>query len=114
MSTLNYKDKILAAGAYAFFVPSLYIILTKKRRNKLSAFHAAQALLLWLSILIIFILLRVLLNFIWALSYLPFIEWLANLARLAILSYALYCSSRVFLEEKYQIPYLNALAEVLS
>lgn len=114
MNTLNYEDKVLAAGAYAFFIPSLYIVLTKKRRNKLLSFHAAQALFLWLSILLIFILLRTALSLIWALAYLPFLEWLANLGRLLILSYALYCGSRVFLEEKHRIPYLNFLAEALS
>jgi uncharacterized membrane protein len=114
MNTLNYEDKVLAAGAYAFFIPSLYIILTKKRRNKLLAFHAAQALLLWLSILLIFILLRTSLSLIWVLAYLPFLEWLANLVRLLILAYALYCGSRIFMEEKYRIPYLNFLAEALS
>ncbi|MBI5698994.1 hypothetical protein HZC35_01615 [Candidatus Saganbacteria bacterium] len=114
MNTLNYEDKVLAAGAYAFFIPSLYVILTKKRRNKLLAFHAAQALFLWIGILLAFIFLRLILNLIWALAYLPFLEWLANLVRLLILSYALYCGSRVFLEEKYRIPLLNVPAEGLS
>ncbi|MFA4906023.1 MAG: hypothetical protein WC645_05925 [Candidatus Margulisiibacteriota bacterium] len=114
MNTLNYEDKVLAAGAYAFFIPSLYVILTKKRRNKLLAFHAAQALFLWMGILLAFILLRLILNLIWALAYLPFLEWLANLVRLLILSYAFYCASRVFLEEKYRIPMINVPAENLS
>ncbi len=65
------EDKLLAAASYVFFIPSLYIILTEKRGIKFLSFAAAQSLVLWIPYIIFLVMLRIILNLIWSLIYLP-------------------------------------------
>ena len=105
------EDKLLAAGAYAFFIPSLYIILTEKRKNKFLAFAAAQSLLLWVAYTITVIILRVLLNLIWMFSYVPFIDHLVMLLKIGMWGYALFLAGKAIYGKTVRIPYLSGPAD---
>ena len=52
------KDKILAAIAYAFGVPALYLILSSKRKDEFLRHHGDQAFFLWVMILVLFFFFR--------------------------------------------------------
>jgi len=103
----------LSAAAYLFFFPSLYIILTDKRRIKLLAFHAAQALLLWIMAALALVLLRSLLNLIWVLIYLPWLDFIASILRLGLFAYIFFCGIKALNGEKYEIPWISKAAEAL-
>jgi len=52
------KDKLLVLVSYLFFVPSMYIILTKKRYEEYAGFQAGQAFVLWLLFLLLYATIR--------------------------------------------------------
>ena len=91
---ISNEDKMLCGAAYAIGIPALYIILTEKRKAKFTGFHGTQALFLWIGIVISWIVLRVFLDLIWNIVYLPFLGSLVSLAfSSAIVSDApLFCS----------------------
>ena len=107
------EDKLLAAAAYAFFIPSLYIILTDKRKVKFAAYAAAQSILLWLIYLVIFILLRVLLSLIWSVFYFPFFETVFTAAKMALWVYALYLATQALYGVNIRAPFISDLADKL-
>ncbi len=107
------EDKLYATAAYIFFVPALYIIFTKLRRRKFTAFHAAQALLLWITIFAVLVLLKFLLNLIWSWAYLPWLDFLGSLFKYSLFVYAFYCGAQTSLGEKYEIPWISKVAEAL-
>jgi hypothetical protein len=41
------NNKLLAAAAYVFFVPALYIILSDARRDDFLSYHASRAFYVW-------------------------------------------------------------------
>lgn len=45
------KDKFLVLISYIFFVPSMYAILSVKRDNQYTRYHAAQAFFLWIIVI---------------------------------------------------------------
>jgi len=113
MEDIRNDDKILSALAYVFFIPALYLILTDYRKTRFNAFHGAQALFLWLFIFVVFLLIRFTLNLIWSVYYLPILDVLGNLIKLALWIYAFYCGVKALYGEKYEVPYLAPLAKIL-
>jgi len=103
------EDKMLAAAAYAIGIFSLYIILTEKRKEKFTGFHGSQALFLWIAIVVIWIVMRVVLDVIWGIAYIPFLNSLARLMMLLMWIYALYCAYRSYMGEYFSIPYISDL-----
>jgi len=97
------KDKTLAASAYIFAIPSLYIVLTEKRRDEFIGYHGAQALRLWTFFCIIFFVLRFLVNLLWSFIYIPYLDLLEIFAALAFWIYALYCGLRSYRGEKFDL-----------
>ena len=98
------KNKTLAAAAYIFWIPSLYIVLTEKRRDQFAGYHGAQALLLWTCIFIIFFFTRFLVNLIWSLFYIPYLDLLEVFVAALLWSYALYCGIRSFQGAIFKLP----------
>jgi len=105
------ENKLLAAAAYAFFIPSLYIALTDKRKQKFLAFAAAQSIILWIVYILIFIVLRILLNLIWTISYFPILNQIVLFIKLTMWGYALFLASKAIKGESHPIPYLSNLAD---
>ena len=99
------KDKIFAALAYIFWVPSLYIVLTEKKREGFIVSHAEQALLLWIYIFLIFFALRFLINLLWSVFYIPYLELTEVLAGAGLWGYAVYCGYRSSLGLSFKIPH---------
>jgi len=111
MEQILNEDKILAAAAYAFFIPSLYIILTEKRKSKFLSYAAAQSILLWIMYLMIFILLRITLNLIFKISYSPIIDQAVIIIKLIMWGYALFLAGWAIRGESHPIPYISNLAD---
>jgi uncharacterized membrane protein len=89
------ENRLLAASAYLFGVPALYIILTGERKRPMVGEHGAQALLLWISFFAIFFLLRLAINLLWLLVYIPHLDYLETLAVLLMAGYAIRSAWRV-------------------
>jgi len=109
MEQIENEDKLLSASAYLFFIPSLFIILTDKRKVDFNAFHAAQALLVWLAFIAVMVLFRVLLGYIWPSVYFPLV-YFKRLISLAFGGYMLYCAGKAIYGDQYSIPYFTDLA----
>jgi uncharacterized membrane protein len=99
------KDKTLAALAYALWIPSLYIVLTPRRRAEYLGFHGGQALLLWTGIFVIFFTVRFLVNLIWSVFYIPFLDTLEVVTGTALWGYALYCGYRCLVGIEFRLPH---------
>jgi len=105
------EDKMLSGAAYAFPVlVAIYIILTDKRKDKFTGFHGSQALFLWIGIVIGWIVLRVFIDLIWSIIYVPFFGPLVTLVGMALWIYALYCGYRAYMGEYFTIPVIGELA----
>jgi len=94
------KNKTLAALAYIFWVPSLYIVLTEMRREEYVGFHGGQALLLWTWIFVVFFLLRFLVNLVWRFYYVPYLDVLEILFGFCAWGYAFYCALRLSRDQR--------------
>jgi len=101
------EDKMLAAAAYAIGIPALYIILSDKRKEKFAGFHGSQALFLWIAIVIYWVVMKVVLDVIWSIAYLPFLNSLVSLGGLILWLYALYSAYRAYMGEYFSIPYIS-------
>jgi len=106
------EDRMLAGLAYGIpVIVAIYIILTEKRREKFAGFHGSQALFLWIGIIIGWIVLRVLLDLLWSIVYVPFFGPLITLVGLGLWLYALYCGYRAYTGEYFAIPIIGDLAK---
>ncbi|MCX5750574.1 MAG: hypothetical protein NT099_02705 [Candidatus Saganbacteria bacterium] len=110
MIELFKNEKTLAAAAYLFGVPALYIILTDLRNNKYLSFHAAQAGLLWLSWIVAIVVVRILFSLIWLLFYAWPLDPLAFLVNLVIWGYIAFCGYRVYKGIDFEVPYITKIA----
>ena len=99
------KDKTLVAAAYILWVPSLYIVLTEKRKEEFIGFHGGQALLLWTAIFIIFFSVRFLVNLIWSFYYIPYLDLIEILAGAGLWGYAVFCGIRAYQGLTFNIPH---------
>lgn len=105
----------MAACSYLFFVPALYLILSDKRKTQYAALHAAQALVLWCAITVVFIGMRVVyLTLVFTLGYFWVIDIFMKLIHLAMWGYAAYCGYLAFKEKEVLIPYVSNLAYKLT
>src|SRR3989339_603779 len=98
------NDKLLAALSYVTWVPSLYIVLTDRRRQDYVGWHGCQALKLWSWIFVIFFGYRWLLNLLWTIFYIPYSEYTEFLLGLGLWIYAAYCGYRAYQKTDFQIP----------
>ena len=105
------KDKIqknaLIAACYAFFIPSLYIILTDSRKQEILAENAAQALLLWLSYFIVIWFLRAIILLSGLFVLFPILSIINAFFILLVAS----CSFKALRGEKIELPRLSGLAK---
>ncbi|MFA5034767.1 MAG: hypothetical protein WC500_03190 [Candidatus Margulisiibacteriota bacterium] len=99
------KDKTLAVLCYLTWVPSIYLVLTEKRRNDYLNYHARQALLLWTIIFVVFFAARMIVNSIWLIYYVPHLEVIETSVGFASFIYAAYCARRCYLGVPFTIPH---------
>ncbi len=97
------KDKTLAALAYILWIPSLYIVLTEKRHQDFVGYHGGQALVMWSAIFVIFFAVRFLVNLVWSLFYIPYLDTLEVLTGALAYGYALYCGYRCLRGEVFKL-----------
>jgi uncharacterized membrane protein len=99
------SEKVLVSLAYGLWIPSLYIVLTPKRRDDFLGRHGSQALLLWTASFIIFFAVRFLVNLIWSVFYIPFLDTLEVMTGAGLWGYALYCGYRAYVGIEFSLPY---------
>jgi len=98
------NNKTLAAAAYILWIPSLYIVLTEKRKEEFVGFHGGQALVLWTLIFLAFFLTRALVNLIWSFIYIPYLDLLEILVASVGWGYAVACGIRSYQGTMFTIP----------
>jgi len=103
------EDKMLCAASYAVGIPSLYLLLTEKRAEKFTGFHGTQALFMWIGYVVVWVVMRVAIDVVWSIVYLPVLSSLARLIMLLMWLYALYCGYRAYMGEYFKVPYVSDL-----
>jgi len=93
------KTKILAASAYLFGIPALYIVLALGKKDRELAEHGSRAMFLWCGYFLIFFGLRFLINFIWRFRYLPALEWLEIAVVLFLAGHAIFSAVKIFINK---------------
>ena len=111
-SNISDDDRILSGSAYAVGFTSLYIILSEKRRDPFTGYHGTQAMFLWMGIIVVWIGIRVLLNFLdsFGISF-AFLNWLGSLTIFLLWIYALYCGFRAYNGDYFDIPYITEISK---
>ena len=105
------EDRILSGAAYAVGIPSIYIIMTEKRKNGFVGMHGVQALFFWIAIMVLWIGMRVLLNFLDSVGvYFALLDALSSIAVFVLWVYALYCGFRAYMGETFDIPFISEIA----
>ena len=87
------------------WIPSLYIVLSEKRKGEFIGFHGGQALLLWTGIFVIFFAVRLLVNLIWSFFYIPYLDLIEVLVAFGLWGYALYCGLRAYQGLTFELPH---------
>jgi hypothetical protein len=98
------QSKSIAVLAYICWVPALYIVLTKLRKEEFVGFHGGQALVLWTLIFTGFFALRFLVNLFWSVFYIPYLDLLEVLFAFGAWGYAVSCGVRCAEGEMFTIP----------
>jgi len=96
---MNIFQRILAASAYLFGIPAIYIVLTEQQRKSFVRYHADRALVLWLIGFGVFFSLRMLIDFIWSKNYLPGLIYLEWTFSVLLCCYLVFCAIRALLGE---------------
>ncbi len=111
-SNMTNDDRILAGFAYAAGFPAIYIILSEKRKDAFVGYHGTQAMFMWIGILVAWIGVRVLLNFLDSVGiYFALLDSLSSIFIFALWIYALYCGFRAYNGDYFDIPYVTELAK---
>lgn len=110
MEKPGFNKRFLAALAYIFAVPSLFIVLTPRDKENYLGRHGRQALFLWLSIIIFWVLLRLVFTQINNLYYSVYFVYLSQLCNFAMWLYAAWCGLKAFRGETIEIPHISRLA----
>jgi uncharacterized membrane protein len=105
-------DRVISGFAYAVGFPSLYIILSDKRRDPFVGYHGTQAIFLWIAIVVIWIGIRVFLNFLDSLGIsFAFLNSLSSVVIFLLWIYALYCGFRAYNGDYFDIPYITEISK---
>jgi uncharacterized membrane protein len=111
-SNISSDDRILAGFAYAVGFPSLYIILSEKRKDPFVGYHGTQAMFLWIAILVIWIGIRVFLNFLDSVGiYFALLDSLSSMLIFALWIYSLYNGFRAYNGDSFDIPYVTEITK---
>lgn len=111
-SNITGDDRIISGFSYAVGFPAIYIILSEKRKDAFVGYHGAQAMFLWIGIMVIWIGLRVMLNFLDSIGIsFALFDSLSSLAIFALWIYALYCGFRAYNGDYFDIPYVTELTK---
>jgi len=106
---ISNDSKLLAGVSYAFGLPAIYVLLTDKRKEEFLFFHSAQAMILWIGIVLIWMLMRILLVIIWNVIYIPFLDNLVSLIGFAIWLFAVRFGYMAFKGRYFKIPYISKI-----
>ena len=80
-ANMSGDDRMLAGFSYAVGFPAIYIILSEKRKDAFVGYHGAQAMFLWIGIMVLWIGMRVFLNFLDSLGiYFALLDALSSIA----------------------------------
>ena len=97
------QSKTLAVLAYICWVPALYIVLTRLRKDEFVGFHGSQALIIWTLIFAGFFGLRFLVNLLWSIFYVPYLDLLEVLFAFSAWGYAVSCGVRCAQGERFTL-----------
>ena len=113
-NNIKLPDRVLIASSYVFAFPSLYIILSEKRKETALAFHAAQAMFLWMFIAAALVFLRIGVNYILSNINIPLLDKLVGFVSFILWLYAVYCAILFLLGKDVKIPLITQLTNRLA
>jgi uncharacterized membrane protein len=109
MTKDNNNNRFLAASAFLFFIPSLYIILTGKRKNPALCRVSSEALLFWISGCFAIWLVRLFIM----VTGLYFLAILKDLLKIVFLVLVVFLAAKAYQDKKHEIPYISSFVEKL-
>ncbi len=105
-------DRLLAGFSYAVGFPAIYVILSEKRKDAFVGYHGAQAMFMWIGIMVLWIGIRVFMNFLDSLGIsFAILDSLASIAIFCLWIYALYCGFRAYNGDYFDVPYITELTK---
>lgn len=107
------QDRFLAAGSYIILVSTLYIILSKYRKNDYLAFHAAQTLFFWLLIIGAFLGFRYTAFYLAPRSHMALFLNLSIISSIFLWSLSVFYGITAFLGGALELPLLSRAARLL-
>lgn len=111
-TNMSGDDRILAGFAYAVAFPSIYIILSEKRKDAFVGYHGAQAMFMWIGILVVWIGIRVLLNFLDSVGiYFALLDSLSSMLVFGLWIYSLYCGFRAYNGDYFDVPFITEITK---
>ena len=113
-SQLSFSEKALIVFSYILFFPIFNIILTDRRMNEQLAFHAGQAMFLWLFMIIVMVILKILAA--WGSVYvnMSFLGIFSGILFFVFWLYALKCSFVFLMGKKVSIPVVSDISDRLA
>ena len=102
---MRINDKLKVAFAYLFGIPALYLVLMDDKKSGYVSQHGRQALVLWVLFFLIFFGVRSLIDFIWGIIFIPFLNGLEILAVVGMAGYAVFCAYSAFRGDDFRIPF---------
>lgn len=100
----------MATLSYLFFVPSLYVILTDKRKSDYNALHAAQAFTFWGAFIMFYLLTRSFYLFLLSYKLIGYVPFVLKSIYLVVWVYAAYCGILAWQKKQFRIPLVSNIA----
>jgi hypothetical protein len=111
---LSFYEKTLVVFSYVLFFPSFSIILTDRRMNEQLAFHAGQAMFLWLFMILVIIVLKALAAFGSAYVNMSFLGVFSGVLFFVFWLYTLKCSFVFLMGKKVNIPFISNISDRMA
>ncbi len=111
---ISFYERLLVVLSYILFFPAFNIIFTERRRNEELAFHAGQAMFLWMSMIFVVASLRISLGIIFPEADIAFAGYFVSLLSFVFWAYAIKCSFMFLMGKKVLIPVISDISDRLA
>jgi len=111
---ITFYERLLVVFSYVLFFPSFSIILTDRRMNEQLAFHAGQAMFLWLFMILVIIVLKALAAFGSAYVNMSFLGVFSGVLFFVFWLYTLKCSFVFLMGKKVNIPFISNISDRMA
>lgn len=110
----SFYERLLVVFSYVLFFPAFNIIFTERRRNEELAFHAGQAMFLWIFIILVIASIRIVLGLIFPEADIAFAGYFVAFLSFILWAYAVKCSFVFLMGKKVVIPVISYISDRLA